>query len=101
MRISWLIGLFAVSLHGVRTKSDDKYNRRNMTIIIAIVTFIVIALVGWCIAEAKGKFVTYNNNELEQSVLDQQYRQLEQNGYTELNIKDVIRTIATTGYSAV
>ena len=72
-----------------------------MTTIIAIAAFIVVALVGWCIAEAKGKFVTYNNNEQEQAVLDQNYRQLEQNGYNELSIKDVIRTIATTGYSAV
>lgn len=72
-----------------------------MTTIIAIAAFIVVALVGWCIAEAKGKFVTYNNNEQEQAVLDQNRKQLEQNGYDELNIKDVIRTIATTGYSAV
>jgi hypothetical protein len=34
-------------------------------------------------------------------VLQQNRCNLEQNGYTELNIKDVIRTIATTGYSAV
>lgn len=72
-----------------------------MTTIIAIVAFIAVALVGWFIAEAKGKFVTYNNNEQEQAVLEQNSRQIEQNGYSELNIKDVMRTIATTGYSAV
>ncbi len=72
-----------------------------MTTIIAIAAFVAVALVGWCIAEAKGKYVTYSNNEQEQAVLDQNRRQLEQNGYDELNIKDVIRTIATTGYSAV
>lgn len=72
-----------------------------MTTIIAIVTFVAIALVGWCIAEGKAKFVTYNNNEEELAVLEQNRQQLAQNGYTELNIKDVIRTIATTGYSAV
>ena len=72
-----------------------------MTTITAIAVFIIVALVGWFIAEAKGKFVTYSNNAQEQSVLDQNRQQLEKNGYTELNIKDVIRTIATTGYSAV
>jgi len=72
-----------------------------MTTIMAIAAFVVVALVGWCIAEGKGKFVTYNNNEQEDAVLEQNRRQLEQNGYTELSIKDVIRTIATTGYSAV
>ena len=65
-----------------------------MTTVIAIAGFIVVALVGWCIAEGKAKFVNYQNNEQEEAVL-------EQNGSTELNIKDVIRTIATTGYSAV
>ena len=72
-----------------------------MTTIMAIAAFVVVALVGWCIAEGKGKFVTYNNNEQEDAVLAQNRRQLEQNGYTELSIKDVIRTIATTCYSAV
>ena len=72
-----------------------------MTTIIAFVAFIVVALVGWCIAEAKGKYVTYENNEQEQAVLDQNRKALEQNGFHELNIKDVIRTIATTGYTAV
>jgi hypothetical protein len=72
-----------------------------MNILIAIVAFVIVALVGWFIAEAKGKYVTYNNNDQEDAVLQQNRCNLEQNGYTELNIKDVIRTIATTGYSAV
>jgi chorismate mutase len=72
-----------------------------MTTIIAIAVLILIALVGWFVAEAKGKYVIYANNEQEQAVLDQNRHNLEQNGFTELNIKDVIRTIATTGYSAV
>ncbi len=72
-----------------------------MTTIIAIAVLILIALVGWFVAEAKGKYVIYVNNEQEQAVLDQNRHNLEQNGFTELNIKDVIRTIAITGYSAV
>ena len=72
-----------------------------MTTIIAIAVFVALALVGWCVAEAKGKFVSYQNNEQEDNVLRQNRQQLEKNGYQELNIKDVIRTIATTGYSAV
>jgi chorismate mutase len=72
-----------------------------MTTIIAIAVFVALALVGWCVAEAKGKFVNYQNNEQEDNVLRQNRQQLEKNGYQELSIKDVIRTIATTGYSAV
>ena len=51
-----------------------------MTTIIAIAAFIIIALIGWFIVEAKGKFVTYNNNEQEQAVLDQNKCSLEKNG---------------------
>ena len=72
-----------------------------MTTLIAIAAFIAVALIGWCIAEGKAKFVGYNNNEQENAVLEQNRRQLAENGYAELNIKDVMRTIATTGYSAV
>jgi len=72
-----------------------------MTTIIAIAAFIAVALVGWFLAEAKGKFVTYKNNAQEDAVLEQNRRDLEKNGYDEKNIKDVIKTIATTGYSAV
>ena len=72
-----------------------------MTTIISILAFIAVALVGWFIAESKGKFVTYKNNEQEDAVLEQNRCQLEKDGYSEKNIKDVIETIATTGYSAV
>ena len=72
-----------------------------MTTIIAIATFVIVSLIGWCLAEGKAKYITYTNNEQEDAVLEQNKRALQQNGYQELNIKDVMRTIATTGYSAV
>ncbi len=72
-----------------------------MTTIMGILAFVGVALVGWIIAECKGKFMNYNNNADEEAVLSQNRRQLEQNGYKELGIGDVIKTIATTGYKAV
>ena len=72
-----------------------------MTVIIAIATFIAVALIGWCIAEGKAKAFGYKNNADEEAVLKQNRQQLEQAGYNELGIGDVIKTIATTGYSAV
>lgn len=72
-----------------------------MTTIIACVAFVAVALVGWGIAELKAKFITYSNNEQEELVLEQNRRKLEQNGYAELNINDVMRTITTAGYNAV
>lgn len=76
-------------------------NAKIMTTLIGIAAIVALALVGWCIAEAKGKAFCYHNNEEEQAVLAQQRKQLEQNGFTELNISDVIKLIATTGYKAV
>ena len=68
---------------------------------LACAFVLAIALVGWAIAEMKDKGLSYVNNDEEQAVLDKNCQQLAQNGYEELGIKDVIRTIATTGYSAV
>ena len=73
----------------------------DMTAIIGFVALVVIALVGWAIAEMKNKSFEYTNNDEEQAVLDKNREQVAQNSVEELNIKDVIRTIATTGYSAV
>ena len=72
-----------------------------MTAIIGFVALVAIALVGWAIAEMKDKGLSYVNNDEEQAVLDKNCQQLAQNGYEELGIKDVIRTISTKGYSAV
>lgn len=72
-----------------------------MTAIIGFVALVAVALIGWAIAELKTKSINYVTDDEEQAVLDKNRQQLEQNGYTELNISDVIRTIATTGYSAV
>jgi chorismate mutase len=95
----WLLA--KLKAKGKKLMAKSKKRKNIMTTIIAIAAFIAVALVGWFIAETKGKIVNYDNNEQEQAVLDQNRRNLEQNGFNELNIKDVIRTIATTGYSAV
>ena len=92
--VSRIIRIFASKIGTIIKTTED------MTVILSIVALVVIALIGWGIAEAKSK-MNYVNNDDEQAVLQRNEEQLRQNGYTELNIKDVIRTIATTGYSAV
>lgn len=71
------------------------------TAIIGIVALVAIALVGWAIAEAKYKTITYTRNEEETAVENRAAETLKQNGYEELGIKDVIRTISTKGFKAV
>lgn len=71
------------------------------TAVIGIVALIAIALVGWAIAEAKNKYFQYERNEEEAAVEKKAAEALKQNGYTELGINDVIKTISTKGFSAV
>lgn len=71
------------------------------TAVIGIVALIAIALVGWAIAEAKYKYFQYERNEEEAAVEKKVAEALKQNGYTELGINDVIKTISTKGFSAV
>lgn len=71
------------------------------TAIIGIVALVAIALLGWAIAEAKYKTITYTRNEEETAVENRAAETLKQNGYEELGIKDVIRTISTKGFKAV
>ena len=72
-----------------------------ITAILGIVALIAIALVGWAIAEAKYKAISYERNAEEEASEAQAAQLLHQNGYTELSIKDVIKTISTKGFSAV
>ena len=71
------------------------------TALFGIVALIAIALIGWAIAEAKYKTITYIRNEEETAVEDRAAEALKQNGYDELGIKDVIKTISTKGFDAV
>ncbi|MBQ4294344.1 MAG: hypothetical protein II755_02035 [Prevotella sp.] len=66
--------------------------------IIALAIFFAAALVGWAIAELKGKACEYEQNEEEQAVNQQLAEQLHKNGFTELSIKDVIKSISTKGF---
>ena len=66
--------------------------------IIALVAFFVIALIGWGLAELKSKGCLYEQNEEEAAVDEQLARQLHENGFNELTIKDVIKNISTKGF---
>ena len=66
--------------------------------IIALVVFFAIALIGWGVAELKSKGCRYVQNDDEVAVDEQLARQLHENGFHEMNIKDVIRNISTKGF---
>ncbi|MBO4821756.1 MAG: hypothetical protein J5548_09865 [Prevotella sp.] len=69
--------------------------------IIALAIFFAVALVGWALAELKGKTCNYEKNDDEEAVDQQLAEQLHKNGFVELSIKDVIKSISTKGFKAV
>ena len=72
----------------------------TFAIIIGFAVFVVAALVGWGIAELKGKAVNYKNNAQEDEVEKAAAEQLHQNGFSEMSIRDIIKTISTKGFNA-
>lgn len=72
-----------------------------MEALIVFAVIVAVALIGWAIAEIKGKVCAYNNDEAEleaqQRVLDGQ----KDSGYTEMGISDVVKNISTKGFDAV
>ena len=68
------------------------------TALIGLVAFAIIALIGWGIDEAKGKTCVYEKNQQEEEVEEQLAQSLHKNGFHELSIKDVIKSISTKGF---
>lgn len=62
---------------------------------------VLLALVGWGVAELKAKALPYEQDEQEKDVERRAAEALQRDGYTELGIADVVRTISTKGFSAV
>ena len=64
--------------------------------LIGLVALMVIALIGWGVAELKAKSCNYEQNQME---IDKRLAdQLHKNGFVELGIKDVIKNISTKGF---
>ena len=63
--------------------------------------FFAIALIGWAIAELKAKADNYVSTEQEDAAMQAYLDGQKKNGYTEQSIRDVIKSIATKGFSAI
>lgn len=72
----------------------------TFAIIIGFAVFVAAALVGWGIAELKSRSCNYKNNEQEDEVEKNLAEQLHKNGFSEMNISDIKKTISTKGFSA-
>ena len=69
--------------------------------LLGLAAFAALALIGWAIAELKGKTCGYEQNEEEKKVDEQLADNLHKNGFSEMNIDDVIQNISTKGFTAI
>ena len=72
-----------------------------MNALIGLIALVVVALVGWAIAEFKYKAFTFTRSEKdieEEKELEELKRA---DGFKEMNIRDIMRKNSTNGYNAV
>lgn len=97
MQIKNFVFFFALrssfTIFAENLKFGDMFNT-----IIALVAFAIVALIGWGVAELKSKSCGYVQNEEEKAVDERLAQQLHENGFHELNIKDVMKSISTKGF---
>lgn len=71
-----------------------------MTPIIVFFGFIVVALVGWGVAEAKSKAVTFVHSEEEAEEAELIESELRAEGFREKSLRDILKNNSTKGFNA-
>ena len=72
-----------------------------MNALIGLIALVVVALIGWAIAEFKFKAFSFTRSEKdieEEKELEELKRT---DGFKEMNIRDIMRKNSTNGYNAV
>ena len=72
-----------------------------MNALIGFIALIVVAIIGWAIAEFKYKAFTFTRSAIdveEEKELEEMHRA---DGFKEMNIRDIMRKNSTNGYNAV
>lgn len=72
-----------------------------MNAVVGLFTLIVVALVGWAIAEFKYKAFTFTRSEKDIEEEEELEEQKRAEGFKEMNIRDIMRKNSTNGYNAV
>lgn len=71
-----------------------------MNVFFCVLALFVVALIGWAVAEFKGKFFGYTVSEEEIEAAHHEAALRSPDG-KEMGIKEVIETISTKGYKSV
>lgn len=72
-----------------------------MNAVVGLFALIVVALVGWAIAEFKYKAFTFTRSEKDIEEEEELEVQKRAEGFKEMNIRDIMRKNSTNGYNAV
>ena len=72
-----------------------------ITPMIGLIALLIIALIGWVVAELKDKCVTFVHSEEEAEGEEEMREAYEANGNKELNLKDLLARNSTKGYKAI
>ena len=72
-----------------------------MEALLGLIALIVVALVGWAIAEFKYKAFTFTRSAKEIEEEEELEEQRRADGFKEMNIRDIMRKNSTNGYNAV
>ncbi len=72
-----------------------------MNALVGLFALIVVALVGWAIAEFKYKIFIFTRSEKDIEEEEELEEQKRAEGFKEMNIRDIMRKNSTNGYNAV
>ena len=72
-----------------------------MEALLGLIALIVVALVGWAIAEFKYKASTFTRSAKDIEEEEELEEQRRADGFKEMNIRDIMRKNSTNGYNAV
>ena len=72
-----------------------------MNSLFGFVALIVVAIIGWAIAEFKYKTFTFTRSEKDIEEEEELEEQRRADGFKEMNIRDIMRKNSTNGYNAV
>ena len=72
-----------------------------MNALFGFVALIVVAIIGWAIAEFKYKTFAFTRSEKDIEEEEELEEQRRADGFKEMNIRDIMRKNSTNGYNAV
>ena len=72
-----------------------------MEALLGLIALIVVALVGWAIAEFKYKAFTFTRSAKDIEEEEELEEQRRADGFKEMNMRDIMRKNSTNGYNAV